>query len=85
MTNTANETRAPAPATPPRPTHLIYRCARCGGTLTEAHPDVDVALRRAIETGDMLRVHGCPDLASGLAELVGTGPGQPFTSTTGAA
>ena len=70
---------------PARPTALVYRCRRCTGTLAEAHPDVDVAIRRAIETHDTLRVHVCPDGASGAAELIGTGPGRPFTSSTEAA
>ncbi len=66
-------------------THVLYRCRRCGGLLAEAHRDVDVALRRAIETGDVLRPHGCSDGALGAAELIGTGPGRPLTSSTEAA
>ena len=67
---------------PAHPAALLFRCRRCTGTLAEAYPDADVALRRAVESGDLLRVHVCFDGASGAAELVGTGPGRPFTSTT---
>jgi len=63
---------------PHRPTHLVFRCRRCEHFIEEAHSDVDVALRRAIETGDLLRVHACSDGASGAAELYGTGPARPF-------
>jgi hypothetical protein len=82
---TTDETASPSPATPPRPTQLVYRCRRCSALVGERHDDAEVALRRAVETGALAIVHGCSDGASGLAELVGTGPGRPFTSTTGAA
>ena len=67
---------------PVRPTHLVYRCRRCSETNAEAHPDAEVALRRAVEAGLLATVHACRDGASGLAELVGTGPGRPFTNST---
>lgn len=63
-----------------RPTLLLYRCRRCDGLVEEPHTDVDVALRRAIESGDLLRVHACSDGADGVAELIGTGPGRPRAS-----
>ncbi|HEX4336277.1 MAG TPA: hypothetical protein VH062_10215 [Polyangiaceae bacterium] len=44
-----------------------------------------MALRRAVEAGLLTTVHGCSDGASGVAELVGTGPGRPLTSSTEAA
>jgi predicted RNA-binding Zn-ribbon protein involved in translation (DUF1610 family) len=67
-----DDSRAVEPA---RPTHLLFRCARCGETVAEAHPDCGVALRRAIEHGHMATIHVCPDGADGVAELIGTGPG----------
>jgi hypothetical protein len=60
-----------------RPTALVYRCRRCDGLVEEVHPDVEVALRRAIESGMALSVHACSDGAEGVAELIGTGPGRP--------
>lgn len=61
-------------------TLLLYRCQRCGGLHSEPHPDADVALRRAVETNDMVRVHRCFDGASGCCRLIGTGPGRPKTT-----
>jgi hypothetical protein len=66
-----------------RPTALLFRCRRCTELVTEQHDDATAALRRAIETGDLLRVHGCADVlnvasgASGVAELIGTSAPKP--------
>jgi hypothetical protein len=65
---------------PARPTLLVYRCRRCDGLVEETHPDAEVALRRAIESGMAFSVHACSDGAEGVAELVGTGPGRPRRS-----
>jgi hypothetical protein len=69
-------------AEPYRPTALLFRCRRCDGLLEEPHPDIDVAVRRAIETGDLLRVHACAPAASGggalgLLDLIGTSERPP--------
>jgi hypothetical protein len=64
-------------AGPAIPTALLYRCRRCGETVAETHSAPEVALRQAIARGATLTVHECPDGASGVADLIGTGPGRP--------
>lgn len=65
-----------------RPTLLLYRCQRCDSLHEEAHPDAEVALRRAVEAGQFYTVHSCQDGASGCCRLIGTGPGAPRQETT---
>jgi hypothetical protein len=57
-------------------TLVVYRCRRCTELVTEAHDDATAALRLAVEAGAMLTIHECDDGASGVCELIGTGPGQ---------
>lgn len=63
------------PTEPHRPTCLVYRCRRCSSTVTEAHDDCEVAIRRIIESGSPFTVHTCEtDKALGVCELIGTAP-----------
>lgn len=64
------------------PTTLVYLCQRsgCRALHEEAHADAEVALRRAVEAGDLVRLHRCPDGALGCCRLVGTGPGRRETA-----
>lgn len=57
---------------PQRPTRLVYSCQRCRSLHTEAHDDAEVALRRAVESNDMVRLHRCVDGALGCCRLIGT-------------
>jgi len=65
---------------PPEPTLLLYVCQRCRALHEEPHPDPEVALRRAIESGTLHTIHTCADGASGCCRLIGTGPGRPRTT-----
>jgi hypothetical protein len=55
---------------------LVYVCQRpgCAGLHEEPHTDAEVALRRAVESGDLVRLHRCPDGGLGCCRLIGTGP-----------
>lgn len=66
------DTEPPAAVT----TALVYRCRRCDATLAEQHADPEVALRRAVEAGELATIHRCDDGASGCAMLIGTGAGR---------
>jgi hypothetical protein len=61
---------------PARPTRLLYMCQRCNGLHEEPHDDPEVALRRAVEAGDMVRLHRCQDGGTGCCRLIGTGPAR---------
>jgi len=58
------------------PTALIFRCRRCGDTVATPHSAPRLALLRAITRRQTLTAHECDDGASGLADLIGTGPGR---------
>src|SRR5258708_18317002 len=70
-------------AGPARDPLARYRCRRCASVVTEDHPDAQVALRRAVESGQLATRHACPDGASGLAELVGDQTGAAVGRETG--
>ena len=65
-----------------RPTHLVFRCQLCDRDYLEPHDDPEVALRRAVETNDLVRVHQCSNGVHGCCRLVGTGPARPFAWRT---
>lgn len=55
---------------------ILYRCRRCSGLVAEGpHANVEIALRRAIESAPTI-THVCEsgtdDSALGLADLIGT-------------
>lgn len=51
---------------------LLYRCQRCNVVHVEPHPDAEVALRRAIESGQLHTMHTCQDGGLGCCRLIGT-------------
>src|SRR5207244_1564180 len=57
------------------PTLVLHRCRRCSALLHSSHADATIALRRAVEAGELTTIHACDDGASGVADLVGCGPG----------
>jgi len=62
------------------PTLLLYRCQRAGCLHSvPCTGPADVALRRAIEAGELHTVHTCADGGSGCCRLIGTGPGTQKT------
>jgi hypothetical protein len=62
-------------------TGLVYRCRRAGCVVLEVHPDPAVALRRAVESGQLAIVHECSGVLS-VCDLVSTGPGTAWQSPT---
>jgi hypothetical protein len=62
---------------------LVFRCRRCGQTVTEDCAAPDIEIRRRIETGQTFTLHECPPAmlgdglrgggALGLCELLGEG------------
>jgi len=54
-------------------TGLAYICQRCGDVHVEAHTEPEVALRRAVEAGQLVTFHRCEhDGGTGICRLVGT-------------
>lgn len=52
---------------------LAYVCQRCGDVIGEPHAEPEVALRRAVETGNLHTFHRCDlDGGTGICRLVGT-------------
>lgn len=63
---------------PARPTHVLYRCRRCGSDVVLEQPNPLIHVREAIEHRALVRLHDCADGAHGVADLIGSGPGRPF-------
>lgn len=52
---------------------LAFICQRCGDVIGEPHEDPEVALRRAVEAGNLHTFHRCAhDGGTGICRLVGT-------------
>ena len=61
---------------PQRPTHVIFRCRRCGADALIEVPNTGIFVRESVEHRALHKVHDCDDGAQGVADLIGSGPGR---------
>jgi hypothetical protein len=58
-------------------TLVLSRCRRCGLLVETANPTAIVTVREAVEHRATVGIHECADGATGVTDIVGTGPGRP--------